>query len=82
MKSIKRLQIGKKGLNKEFILQVKNIFKNGKIVKISLLKSACRDMEKAEEIGEELVNNLGKNYIYKRVGYVLTVKKFRKDIRK
>jgi len=78
MKEIKRLQIGKGGLSKEFIEQAKNFFKKEKAVKISILKSACRDKKQAEEIGKELVSSLGNNYIYKLVGYVLVVKKMRK----
>jgi len=81
MRQTKRLQIGKKGLSQEFINQVKSVFKKEKIIKISILKSACRNREEAEKIGEEIVSQLGKNYIYKRIGYVLTIKKFRKDVR-
>jgi RNA-binding protein YhbY len=81
MKQIKRLQLGKKGPSTEFINQVKNVFKNEKILKISILKSACRNTKDAEKIGEEISDKLGKNFIYKRIGYVLTIKKFKKDIR-
>jgi len=78
MRPIKRLQIGKNGLSAEFIDQVKSIFKKETLVKISILKSACRDKGDAKKIGDDLVNELGKKYDYKLVGYVLTVIKFRK----
>ena len=55
MKAIKKLQIGKNGLTPEFIEQVKSVFENGKLVKISILKSACRDKKDAEKIGKELI---------------------------
>ena len=78
MKAIKKLQIGKKGLTPEFIEQVKSVFENGKLVKISILKSACRDKKDAEKIGKELIAELGPKYGYKLVGYVLTIIKYRK----
>lgn len=80
MKQIKKIQLGKKGLSPEFIEQLRNIFKNQKVVKVSILKSACRKIDEAEKIGEEIVERLGKNFIYKRVGYILTIRKLRRDI--
>ena len=82
MKPIKRLQIGKNGLTPAFIEQVKFIFKNETLIKVTILKSACRDKKDAEKMADELVEALGKKYDYKLVGYVLTVIKFRKDQRK
>jgi len=78
MKPIKRFQIGKKGLTEEFVEQMRSVFKNERAVKISILKSACRDKKEADRIGGELVEKLGKNFIYKLIGYVLVVKKMRK----
>jgi len=81
MKPIKRLQIGKNGLTDAFIGQVKSIFDTETLVKISILKSACRDKKEADEIGKRLVDALGVKFDYKLVGYVLTVVKYRKDQR-
>ena len=78
MKPIKRLQMGKNGLTPEFIEQVKFIFKNETLIKVTILKSACRDKKDAEKMGRDLVEVLGKKYDYKLVGYVLTVVKYRK----
>jgi len=78
MKQIKRLQIGKNGLTEAFIGQVKSIFEKETLVKISILKSACRDKKEAEKIGNDLVRVLGKKFDYKLVGYVLTIIKYRK----
>ena len=76
-----KLQIGKNGLTEAFIEQVKNIFANEERIKISILKSACRDKKQAEEICQKLVDGLGKRFTYKLVGYVATVQKWRKDMR-
>ncbi len=81
MKQIKKLQIGKNGLTDAFIEQVKSIFETETLIKISILKSACRDKKDAKKIGDDLVAELGKKYDYKLVGYVLTVIKYRKEQR-
>jgi RNA-binding protein YhbY len=81
MKPIKQLQLGKAGLSDAFVEQVQSIFKNEKALKISILKSACRDKDDAKKIGEELVEKLGTKFGFKLVGYVLTVVKFRKNQR-
>tara|TARA_B100001964_G_scaffold122353_1_gene135714 strand:- start:428 stop:673 length:246 start_codon:yes stop_codon:yes gene_type:complete len=78
MKPIKRLQLGKAGLTLAFIDQVKSIFEKETLVKISILKAACRDKKDADKIGRDLVEALGVKYDYKLVGYVLTVVKYRK----
>jgi len=81
MKQIKRLQIGKNGLSSAFIEQVRSIFEKEKMIKISILKSACRDKKDAEKMGKDLVEALGPKYNFKLVGYVLTVIKLRKERR-
>lgn len=78
MRQIKKLQIGKNGLTSEFIEQVKSVFKKEKVIKISILKSACRDKNKADKIAKELVEALGPKYGYKLVGYVIMITKYRK----
>ena len=78
MKPIKRLQIGKKGLSPSFIEQVKKIFNDEEDLKMSILKSACRDKKEAKIMADSLVEALGKKYSHKLIGYVLTIRKFRK----
>ena len=73
------LQIGKNGLTDAFIEQVKRIFSNEERIKISILKSACRDKKEAEEMAKKLVEALGKKFTYRLVGYVITVQKWRKE---
>jgi len=81
MKPIRQLQMGKAGLSEAFVEQVRGIFENETLIKISILKSACRDKEDAKKIGEDLVEMLGSKFGFKLVGYVLTVIRFRKDQR-
>jgi len=81
MKQIKQLQLGKAGLSDAFVGQVKSIFEKERVIKISILKSACRDKKGANEIGRKLVGLLGKKLDFKLVGYVLTVVRYRKNRR-
>ena len=81
MKQIKRLQMGKNGLSDSFVEQVESIFENETLIKISILKSACRDKSEADKIAKKLIEKLGRKYDYKLVGYVLTIVKYRKDQR-
>jgi len=81
VRPIKRLQIGKAGLTDAFVGQVKSIFEKESLVKISILKSCCRDKAEARKIGTDLVSLLGNKFGFKLVGYVLTVVKFRKSQR-
>ena len=78
MKQIKRLQLGKNGLTDAFVGQVKSIFESESLIKVTILKSACRDKGDAEKIGKDLIEALGVKFDYKLVGYVLTVVKYRK----
>jgi RNA-binding protein YhbY len=57
------------------------MFESEKILKISILKSACRDKDQAKKIADDLVKKLGPKFNYKLVGYVLTVMKLRKEQR-
>ena len=81
MRGIKKLQIGKKGLTPEFVEQLKKIFDNEQSLKIAILKSACRDKKDAKKMAEDLLDMLGRNYTYRLVGYILTVRKWRKPMR-
>lgn len=79
VKPLKQLQLGKNGLSEPFVNQVRKLFETEKVLKISILKSACRDKAEAKEIGEKLVGELGSKFGFKLVGYVLTVIKYRKE---
>lgn len=70
--------MGKNGLSDAFIEQVKSILETEKLVKISILKSACRDKTEADKISKKLIEALGPKFGYKLVGYVVTVIKYRK----
>lgn len=75
------VQIGKKGLSENLIENIKRLFISRELIKIRILKSACRDKEEATKIAEEIINKLGNNYTYRLIGYTLSVRKWRKPKR-
>lgn len=78
MTNIIKLQLGKKGLTKEFLDSLKTQFKNVENIRISILKSCCRDREELKEIEEKIIRELGEKYTCKSLGYTLILKKWRK----
>lgn len=76
--SIKKIQIGKNGLTDEVISQIKSFFEKERMIKVVLLKTACRDKSEAKEIADRIILELGPKFKAKLVGYVLTISKYRK----
>jgi RNA-binding protein YhbY len=81
MPTIRQLQLGKNGLTEDFLCNLKHHFDNTKNVKISVLKSCCRDREELKKINEEILKKLGNNYTSRIIGYTIVVKKWRRDMR-
>ena len=77
-KTVAKFQIGKQGLTKSFIENIKNSFKTREDVRISILKSAKRDKESVKKIAVEIIKNLGENFTYKIIGFTISIKKWRK----
>ena len=78
---IAEMQIGKLGLSEGSIIWIENAFKTRMIVKIKVLKSAGHTKEKVKEIADEIVNKLGRNYNYRILGFVISIRKWRRAIR-
>ncbi len=81
MATLATIQLGKNGLTDNFILTLKNHFKKSNNVKVSVLRSCCRDKKELKEIVEEILEKLGKNYTTKTIGYTIAIKKWRKPVR-
>ena len=81
MQLISTMQIGKNGIDENFIETLKNHFKNHKNVKVAVLKSATREKIKIKEMAEDLVSKLGDNYNYRIVGFTIFLKKWTKKMR-
>ncbi len=74
-------QLGKNGITAGFIASLQNDFKKHVSIRISVLKGAGREREKVKKYSEEILDKLGKNYTAKIIGFVIVVRKWRKEIR-
>ncbi|HOF43793.1 MAG TPA: YhbY family RNA-binding protein [Candidatus Pacearchaeota archaeon] len=81
MPAIRQIQLGKNGVTEQFISNLKHHFNNTKNVKVSVLKSCCRDREELREINEKILKELGNNYTSRIIGYTIVIKKWRRDRR-
>ena len=80
MATLATIQLGKNGLTDNFILTLKNHFKKHNNVKVSVLRSCCRDKKELKKMSEDLLNKLGNNYTTKTIGYTIAIKKWRKPV--
>jgi len=76
-----QVQLGKNGITENFIATLENHFNKHNNVKVSVLKSVERNKEKMKEFREELLNRLGNNYTAKIIGFSISLKKWRKNVR-
>lgn len=73
-----KLQLGKKGLTKEFIGTIRNSFKITENIRINILKHATRDKAELKQWADEILKALGRNYTCKTIGYTIVLRKWRK----
>ena len=81
MPTIREIQLGKNGVTINFIESLRHQFNNCNNVKISVLKSCCRDKAELQKMTEEILNHLGKNYTSRVIGYTINIKRLRRDMR-
>lgn len=74
--------MGKQGLTDNLLGSLEKTFKNHDLVKIVVLKSACRDRQELRNIANKICSSLkekqGKDFTAKIVGFTLYIKKWRK----
>lgn len=80
-----KIQLGKNKITDNFMSSLKNLFKKHKSVKISVLRSAKspgkEGRDEMKKYAEEILNRLGKNYTSRVIGFTISLKKWRKDMR-
>ena len=76
--TIRQTQLGKKGLTDNFVSSLKKHFEKVQNVKITVLKSLCRNRQELKELSEIIIDKLGRNYTKKIIGYTIVIKKWRK----
>jgi RNA-binding protein YhbY len=75
---VANIQLGKNSVTENFITTLKEHFKNYENVRISVLKSCCRDKAELRKISGEILEKLGNNFTARVIGYTIVVKKWRK----
>ncbi len=77
-------QLGKAGVTDTFIESLSKTFKKRELVKISILKSCCRDREEAKKIAANICSELEKifkkKFTFRLVGYTTFVRKWRRKL--
>ena len=81
MGKIGQIQLGKNGITDNFITTLKNHFKNHENVRVSVLKSACRDREELKQISDKIIDHLGDKFTAKTIGFTIKIKRWRKSQR-
>ncbi len=80
------IQLGKQGITENFISSLKNYFKTHGNVRISVLKSAREEgkegKKQVKEYSEKMLEKLGGKYTAKVIGFVIVLKKWRREVRK
>ena len=71
------MQLGKQGITENFINSLKNQFKNSQVIKVYVLKSATRDREQIKQFRDKLLENLGKNFTGRIIGFTIILRKWR-----
>lgn len=81
MATVGNIQLGKNGVTEGFIEALTNLFKKHSTVKVSVLKSLCRDRLALQELSNDLLFRLGELYTARIIGYTIALKKHRKALR-
>lgn len=78
------MQLGKNGLTKEFLEEIKKRFEKKEIknVKITVLRSARESREDVKKYGEEILGFLGDHFTYRIMGFSIFFKKWRRTVLK
>jgi len=76
-----QLQLGKNGVTENFLSTLRDHFKKHDNVKISVLKSAGHTKERVRTYSEEILAELGEKYTAKILGFVISIRKWRRKVR-
>ena len=84
MASVSNMQLGKSGITDNFIITLKDHFKNNQNVKVSVMRSILPEKggkKQVEKYSEEILEKLGKKYTARVLGFCISIKKWRRDMR-
>ncbi|MBU0467236.1 MAG: YhbY family RNA-binding protein [Nanoarchaeota archaeon] len=69
--TLTKFQIGKQGLTEGTLHALELALKNHKQVRISVLKSCCRDREELKRLSNEIISNLPYKLNCRIIGYTI-----------
>lgn len=80
MTSQQEIQLGKNGLTKGFLENLKKRFEIRKIenIKIIVLKSARENKKDIKKYAKEIIDFLGNKFTFRVIGFSIFIKKWRK----
>lgn len=85
MPVIGNIQLGKIGITDNFINSLKNLFKHHENVKVHVLKSVRGTGKEGKadvkKYSDEILEKLGKKYTSRNIGFVINIKKWRREVR-
>ena len=81
MPTLRQIQLGKNRVTDNFIVSLKNQFKDCNNVRISVLRSARESKDDVRKMADEILEKLGKNFTARTIGYTIILKKWRKNQR-
>ena len=81
MTSQMEIQLGKNGLTKELIEEIRKRFERPSVknIKISVLKSARESREDVKRYADKIKESLGERFTYHIIGFSIFIKKWRKS---
>ena len=84
MTSQQEVQLGKNGLTKEFLEDVRKRFEVRKVdnIKVSVLRSARESRDDVKKYAKEIVDFLGEKFTSRVIGFSIFIKKWRKARKK
>lgn len=84
MTSQMEMQLGKNGLTKELLEEIKKRFEKREVknIKISVLKSARESKADVKKYAEEITGFLGNKFTYRVMGFSIFLKKWRREVLK
>ncbi|MFH1801259.1 MAG: YhbY family RNA-binding protein [archaeon] len=74
-KKVSHMQLGKNGITENFLSTLKSHFDRHKTVRISVLRSACRDRDELKKISQKILEKLGENFSARIIGFVVIIRK-------
>ena len=76
--NLSKFQIGKLGLTDGVIDSLNFVLKNHRQVRISVLKSCCRDREELKLLTQKIIEASPYNLKYRIIGFTIVLSKFKK----